>query len=76
MLWVLSTLSGILCNSTAPTPYGDASHDKISGRELSKCTKTEEDFRAVLVAWNAGACFAVHDHFVLCSVTGIMVQES
>ena len=48
----LSMLSGILCNSTTSTPYGDVSYDKLSGRELSKCTNSKEDFRAVLVSWN------------------------
>ena len=31
--------SGILCDSTAPIPYADASHAKISSKESSKCAK-------------------------------------
>ena len=31
----LSMLSGIQCDSTAPTPYGDVLHDETSGGELS-----------------------------------------
>ena len=42
-----SILSDILWDSTTPTPYGDASHDKMSGREVLKCTKSDVNFRAV-----------------------------
>ena len=55
------TLCDLLWDSTAPTPYGDASHDKMSGRELSKYTKSDVDFKAVFIF---SSCFCVHNHFL------------
>ena len=34
--------SAILCDSTSPIPYADASHAKINSKEESKCAKTSE----------------------------------
>ena len=64
----ISKLSGILCASTAPTPYADASHARIIGRSGLKCTNTFDDNSNSLDCLNDSCSAVVHLHRVsLCN---------